>query len=541
MSFATGCLVVAGALSGGIAAAAQPRFADVTSTAGAAFTHRTGRGGDGRPAYFMPEIMGSGVALFDRDADGDLDLYLVQGEGPDRLFENRGPGIRFVESAGMPDAGAYGMGVAAGDADGDGDLDLFRTGYGPDALLLNSGPDGFRVSEEEVWDDGWGASATFCDFDADGHLDLFVTRYMDYDEDFRCFAATGEEDYCNPTDVPGLPDLLYRNTGDGRFVEVGRETGIAALPARGLGVVCHDFTGDGRPDFYVANDTEANHLWVNRGDGAFTEEALLLGAALSGFGRAEAGMGIEIGDLSGDGVLDILLTHFADETNTVYLAEPFGFVDGSIDRGLGTLGLSTTGFGVALADFDLDGFLDAVIANGRVARPPGQSPRLPFFEQYAEGALILRGGSARFADAGAGSPDLSEAAVVGRGLAAGDLDGDGDPDLVLTAAEGPARVFENISDHDGNWLLVAARQPAGVPDHGATVRIRTSAGIRVARANPGVSYLSSGDPRAYFGIPAGVTIERLTVRWSDGSEEAFPAPAPNRVVIVVRGAGTIHD
>ena len=245
--------------------------------------------------------------------------------------------------------------------------------------------------------------------------------------------------------MPGLPDLLYRNTGDGRFVEVGRETGIAALPARGLGVVCHDFTGDGRPDFYVANDTEANHLWVNQGDGAFTEEALLLGAALSGFGRPEAGMGIEIGDLSGDGVLDILLTHFADETNTVYLAEPFGFVDGSIDLGLGTLGLSTTGFGVALADFDLDGFLDAVIANGRVARPPGESPRLPFFEQYGEGALILRGGSARFADAGAGSPDLSEAAVVGRGLAAGDLDGDGDPDLVLTAAEGPARVFENVS------------------------------------------------------------------------------------------------
>ena len=533
---------MSGAITAGAPAGAQPRFADVTSTSGADFVHRTGRGDQGRPEYFMPHIMGSGVALFDRDADGDLDLYLVQGEGADRFFENRGPGVRFAETDAAPELAAYGMGVAAGDADGDGDLDLFRTGFGPDALLLNTGESDLLAAESIRWDDSWSASATFCDFDADDHLDLFVTRYMDYDGDFRCFAATGEEDYCNPTDVPGLPDLLYRNTGNGDFVEVGRETGIAALPARGLGVVCHDFTGDGRPDFYVANDTEANHLWVNQGDGTFTEEALLLGAALSGFGRPEAGMGIEIGDLSGDGVLDILLTHFADETNTVYLAEPgFGFVDGSIDFGFGTLGLSATGFGVALNDFDLDGFLDAVIANGRVARPPGESPRSPFFAQYEEAALVLRGGRDRFEDAGAASPELSRQEVVGRGLAAGDLDGDGDPDLVLTAADGPARVFENVSDHDGNWLLVAVHLPGGVPDHGATVTIRTSAGTRVARANPGVSYLSSGDPRAHFGIPAGAAIESLTVRWSDGSEEAFPAPAPNRAVVAVRGAGTIHD
>ena len=529
---------LAGIGAAGTSARAQPRFVDITPEAGTDFVHRTGRGDDGRPSYFMPEIMGSGVALFDRDGDGDLDLYLVQGEGRDAFFENAGPEIRFAATSQAPEIAAYGMGAAVGDADGDGDLDIFRTGFGADALLLNSGGSAFTPSPENDWDDRWSASATFCDYDADGRLDLFVTRYMDYDPDFSCFAATGEEDYCNPTDIPGLADLLYRGLGDGRFVEVGREAGIAALPARGLGVVCHDFTGDGRPDFYVANDTEANHLWVNQGDGTFLEEALLLGAALSGFGRPEASMGVDIGDLEGDGDLDIVLTHFADETNTLYLAEPgIGFVDGSIAFGLGTLGLRTTGFGVALGDFDLDGFLDAAIANGRVARPAGEPATEPFFDQYAERALVLRGDGARFHDAGPLSPALAAASLVGRGLAAGDLDADGDLDLVFTAVDAPARIFENISDHLGDWLLVDPRTPAGTSDHGAAVILRTSVGTRTAKANPGVSYLSSGDPRAHFGIPTGAEVLGLTVHWSDGLRENFPPPALNQVAIVVRGNG----
>ena len=527
--FAVGLVALGLGLTGPPAPAAQ-RFADVTAASGLRFHHRTGRGEAGRPAYFMPEIMGSGVALYDHDGDGDHDLYLVQGSGPDRLFENLG-GFRFAEAAAPPTLDGFGTGVAVGDLDNDGDLDLFRAAYGEDALLWNRGRGGLARGEPpeglRSWDSGWSASATFCDYDADGWLDLFVTRYMDYDPDFTCHARDGQQDYCTPADIGGQSDLLYRNLG-GRFAEVSEASGIGALAEPGLGVVCHDFTGDGRLDFFVANDTRANHLWVNRGDGGFVEEAMLFGAALNGFGRPEAGMGVDIGDLNGDGAMDLLLTHFGGETNTAYLTAPgIGFVDETIPRGMGIIGLRATGFGVALGDWNHDGLLDAAIANGRVSRPAGEGPRDPFFEQYGEPALVLANDGRRFSDRSGASPALLEP-IVGRGLAAGDLDGDGDLDLVLTANEGPARIFRNDSEHRGGSLFVTLRVPEGRSDHGAAVRLLTSAGPLTARVNPGVSYLSSGEPRAHFGIPPGARIEEIAVRWSDGVEEHFSPPAHRR-------------
>ncbi len=536
-----GALAVLG-LAGSSGAAAQ-RFTEVTESSGVRFHHRTGRGEAGRPAYSMPEIMGSGVGLYDFDGDSDHDLYFVQGSGPDQLFENLG-GLHFAEvprARQPPLLDGRGAGIAVGDFDNDGDLDLFRTGYGADALLRNDGGEsgafapGDPPEGQPGWDRGWSASATFCDYDSDGWLDLFVTRYLDYDPDFSCHAPDGRQDYCSPTQLRGRADLLYRNDR-GRFRDRSEASGIAAFSARGLGVVCHDFTGDGRLDFFVANDTEANHLWVNQGDGTFAEEALLLGAALSGFGRPEAGMGVDLGDLDGDGDLDLLLTHFADETNTAYLAEPgIGFTDSTISLGLGMPGLRNTGFGVALADWNHDGHLDAVVANGRVARPAGEGPQDPFFAQYSEPALVLGNDGRRFRDRTGESPALL-VPTVGRGLAAGDLDGDGDLDLVLTANAGPARIFRNDSEHRGRPLLITALAAEGRSDHGAVVQLVTRAGRRTARVNPGVSYLSSGDPRAHFGVPEGTRIEEILVRWSDGFEERFPPPESAGVTLL-RGRG----
>ena len=279
--------------------------------------------------------------------------------------------------------------------------------------------------------------------------------------------------------------------------------GIRALAAPGLGVVCHDFTGDGRLDFFVANDGRANHLWVNRGDGAFVEEAMLFGAALNGFGRAEAGMGVDIGDLNGDGALDLVLTHFGGETNTVYLTGPWpGFRDATIPLGMGTLGLGTTGFGVALGDWNHDGRLDALVANGRVARPAGIAPREPFLAPYAEPALLLanegralRGPDRRLA----GSPRTGSPPA---GSPAGDLDGDGDLDLVLTANEAGARLLRNESGKQGPRPARrpppprgAERSRGGRPPRDERRFVRPRASTRASPTCP------SGDPRPTSGFP----------------------------------------
>ncbi|MHC4948466.1 MAG: CRTAC1 family protein [Planctomycetota bacterium] len=529
---------------------------DVAGELGLDFVHASGGTGDFR----MPEIMGPGAALLDVDGDGDLDAYLVSGHG-DGLGEGRagaasnrlylqGPDGRFVDAtagSGLDDRG-YGMGVAAGDIDNDGDVDLYVTNHGPDRLYRNRGDGTFEDVTARAGIDvpGWSCSAEFVDYDRDGRLDLYVTQYVDFDPALRCHTSAGEPDYCGPKAMPPRPDVLLRNTGtpDGpAFEDVSAAAGLRAVaPAAGLGVIADDLDDDGWPDLYVANDAYANHLWLNRGDGTFREAAMALGVAYNLHGQAEAGMGVVAEDLDGDGRTDLLVTHLGQETNTLYVGHAAGFDDATGASGLGTASMSRTGFGVVALDLELDGDLDVAIGNGRVVRgTPLPDTRLPSpWSMFAEPNLLhVNEGGGRFRDAAGSAPGFCADPEITRGLVAGDVDGDGDLDLLAVNTEGPARLYRNDAPRAGAWLAVRAVDPAlGRDAIGARVVVATTDGRRRVRTiRRGGSYLSCGDARAHFGLGPEPTIAHVDVRWPDGTVERFPSPAVDASVVLERGSG----
>jgi hypothetical protein len=441
------------------------------------------------------------------------------------------------------------MGCATGDVDGDGDLDLFVSNFGPDVLLLNRGDGTFerRSREAGLGDSRWGASACFFDFDGDGALDLYVATYLHYDPPKPCTTAAGSKEYCGPDAYRGVPDIVYRGRGDGTFVDVSEQAGVAARPNKGLGVVCADFDGDRRPDVYVANDGEANQLWINQGDGTFEEQAMLQGAAVNDFGRPEAGMGIAAGDADGDGELDLFVTHLNRETNTLYRRRGGGFLDATGTAGLGPASLGATGFGTAFFDADNDGDLDLAVANGRVRREvaaggtqgeagPEVSERL---REYAERNLFfINDGQGGFEDASDRAGDFTAVAEISRGLMVGDLDGDGALDLVVTQTDGPARIFHNELPERGHWLAVRAVDPRFHREAlGALVEVR--AGDRRWRRPvlAAQSYLSAMPTLVHFGLGPNRHVDAVVVDWPDGLREAFPGGAADRLVELRRGSG----
>ncbi len=526
-------------------AAAAQGFTDVTAESGISFVHDAGDMG----RLSLPEITGAGGGFFDADGDGDLDLYLLQGGRPtdpdglvagapgNALYLQENGRFRDASAASGTDHAGYGMGLAAGDYDGDGLTDLFITNYGPDALFRNLGGGVFEDVTEAAGmaGEGWSSSAAFCDFDADGRLDLYVTRYVRNDPAKECTQQDGTRDYCSPQVFPGAHDYLYRNTGAG-FEEISLAAGLRSVHAPGLGVVCADFDGDRTLDFYVANDGEANQLWLNGGDRTFADDAFLAGVALNDSGRPEAGMGIALGDLDADLDLDLFVTHVADETNTLYRNDgaEFGlaFADRTGPSGLGLPSMARTGFGVAFADLDLDGALDVVLANGRVQRQPA----LPgasgdaFWSAFAEPNQVFLNGGADAGDAifaeRTDAGDFTRALEISRGLAVADYDEDGDPDVLILNAEGPARLYRNDFERRGTPLLVQPLLADGRPAFPARVTATLDDGTEIVRrADPGGSYLATGDPRALFGIPAGRAVTALRVLWPDGSAESFPPGA----------------
>ncbi len=518
------------------------QFTEVTKESGIDFIHDPAASG----AYLLPEITGSGSAFLDIDNNGKLDIYLMQaGGGGNRLFLQRDEGV-FVDvtkKSGLGDTG-YGMGVAVGDIDNDGFVDIYVTNYGPDKLYKNGGDVNFtNVSETYgIKGDAWSASATFCDYDSDGYLDLYVTQYVNYDEEKSCSHSDGSKDYCSPQVFPGTSDVLYRNEGGLRFIDVSTQAGIREARSPGLGVLCADLNSDGLLDFYVANDGEANQLWENEGDGTFTDEAFVLGVALDDRGQPEAGMGITAGDVDADGDLDLFMTHIINQTNTLYLNDPeLGYEDRSTASGLAANSLAFTGFGTGFIDFDHDGDLDLAIANGRVQRHPPLPGAVmsSFWNSYAEpNQLFVNDGMAMFEDVSGSLEDFGETVEVSRGLSMGDFDNDGDLDLLVMNTASSARLYRNDAIKKGDWLVVRAFDPERKRDaHGALVQLVVDGNSYVRLASPGYSYLASNDARAHFGLPSNALIEKVIVIWPDGKSESFRDIESNSFLVLSKGTG----
>ena len=554
---AAGLALWIAALSG--ARGQAPRFIESAAAAGLTFTHVTGATGE----YYMAEQMGAGVALLDYDSDGDLDVFLVQGgalgarEGAapkdaptSRLFRNDlAPGsggraeLRFTDVTGRAGVGlrAYGMGAATADYDNDGDVDLLVTSFGPETLYRNNGDGTFSDATREagVGDSLWSTSAAFLDADRDGDLDLYIANYLDFTVagNRLCYDTVGARDYCSPRVYRPLTHRFYRNEGSGRFKDVTENAGMSKAVGAGLGVATGDYDADGWLDLYVANDATPNHLWINRRDGTFADEGLLSGAAVNAAGNPEGSMGIASGDYDADGDEDLFVTNIVGETFVVYANDGRGnFEDVRGRTGLSSPTAAMTGFGTDWFDYDNDGWLDLFIANGAVNIVEAQrgEPR-PF---RMKNQLFRNAGNGRLEETSAEGGPAFARAEIGRGAAFGDLDNDGDVDVVVTNNGGPARLLVNQGTPGSHWLQVKLEQPSGNRlGIGAWVGVeRQGRPTLWRRVKTDGSYLSASDPRLHFGLGSSTTIDAVVVRWPDGERERWPAAGLDRLVTLRRGS-----
>ena len=520
-------------------------FENIAERAGIAFTHRSGH----TQKFYLPEIMGGGVALFDMDNDGDLDLYLVQSGNlfapagqlaGHRLYRNRGDGTFDDITAGSgADAGGYGMGVAAGDFDNDGITDLYVTNVGRNVLLKGDGRGHFTdvTAKAGVASRGWSTSATFLDYDADGWLDLFVVHYLNWQPsaEVECYSLTGVPDYCSPKtyDLPSSA-TLFRNNGNGTFTDVTDRAGLRAAVGNGLGVVAGDVDGDGRIDVFVANDGMPNQLWLNRGGGRFEDAALTWGCAVDLDGKPKAGMGVHLADVDGDGDLDLIVVNLDGESDSLYRNEKQFFRDDTASAGLRAISRPFTRFGVAMLDFDNDGLLDIYEANGRV----GRQSQLYSQDPYAEPNVVFRGVAPwRFEEVRPRGGTSAPLIGTSRGAAFGDIDNDGGIDIVVSNRDGKPYLLHNVVKGRGHWALLRVADEHGRDAIGAelTAMVGPKAIRRDVRA--GYSYLASNDPRVHVGLGKETTLRDVVVRWPNGMRERFGDVAADKISVVRKGGG----
>ena len=527
---------------------AQANLSDKLKESGIDFTHFNGMTGK----LYFHEMMGGGVALLDYDNDGDLDIYFVQGnfidnkkDGlifqpvhplplTDRLYRNDTTAAdkpRFTDvtaEAGIQATG-YGMGVATGDIDNDGDVDIYLANFGNNQLLLNNGDGTFRTVADAAGadDNRWSIGASFVDMDRDGWLDLYVVNYVNYhtNNPKTCRAVDGTPDYCSPQAFNGVSDGYFHNNGDGRFTNLGARLGIAQANAPGLGVIAADFNNDGWQDIYVANDGEANNLWINQRNGHVQDRAMLSGVAVNMNGMPEASMGVDAADFDNDGDVDLFMTHLNRQTNTLYVNNGKGwFQDATVRMGLGASSYKQTGFGAAWIDVDNDGLLDLFSANGGVIKDLQQAASGDKFPLKQANQLWRNLGQGKYQDISHQQGAGFTRADVSRGAAFGDIDNDGDIDIVVANNAGrPQLLINDINaTKKPHWIGFSVKRANGASDAiGAVVELRLADGSRrFGRVHTDGSYASARDPRVLFGLGDNKQPVTVVVHWPDGSQSA---------------------
>jgi enediyne biosynthesis protein E4 len=509
------------------------KFIDVTSSLGVSFQNIASH----TSKKYLIETMGSGVALFDYDNDGRLDIFLVNGApltdptpkgtipqktGPqywNRLFHQKSDGTfeDVTQRAGLQGIG-YGMGVAVGDYDNDGFEDLYVTAYGGNRLYHNNGDGTFTDVTEKagVAASGWSTSAAWVDLDNDGLLDLVVLRYLqwDFDDIFCGEHREGYRAYCHPDTFQPVAPLVFHNDGNGHFTEISHKIGLDK-PGKGLGIALADYDRDGKIDVFVANDSMSEFLYHNLGNGKFEEAALVSGVAVDADGRTYAGMGVDFADYNNDGWPDLVITDLANQRYALYQNNGDGtFNYSTFTTGLANLTMPHSGWGVRFLDYDNDGWKDLLIAQGHdLDTIELNYPNL----HYREPMLLLRNTGHGFIDVSAGSGKVFQQAWVGRGMAIGDIDNDGRLDAVVTTNDGPAYVLHNETPTPNHWLtLNLVGHKSNRDAIGAQVKLTTAAGSQFATVTTASSYLSASDKRVHFGLGSEAIAQTIEIRWPSG-------------------------